>query len=127
MKKLKVLIIEDEPMIAEMYKLQFSLDGYEVVLAKDGEEGLKAVAKEKPDLILLDIIMPNVDGYEVLRKIRANKETAQLLVCIVSNLEQIKEVKEGLSAGADYYFTKSKYTPGELLNLVNQAVASRKK
>ena len=121
------MIIEDEPMIAEMYKLRFSLDGYDVVLAKDGEEGLKAATKEKPDLILLDIIMPNVDGYEVLRKIRANKDTAQLLVCIVSNLEQIKEVKAGLSAGADYYFTKSKYTPGELLNLVNQAVASRKK
>ena len=112
-------------MIAEMYRLRFSLSGYDVVLACDGAEGLKAIAKEKPDLILLDIIMPNVDGYEVLRQIRANRDTAQLLVCIISNLEQIKEVKSGLAAGADYYFTKSKYTPGELLRLVNRAVASR--
>lgn len=125
MKKLKLLIIEDEPMISEMYKLSFALDGYDVVTASDGAEGLEAIAREKPDLILLDIILPNIDGYEVLKQIRANKDTARLLVCIISNLEQIKEVKEGLAAGADYYFTKSKYTPGELLKLVNRAVASR--
>lgn len=119
-KKYKVAIIEDEPFLASMYTTKFELEGFEVLRASNGEEGLKAIQDGKPDLILLDVIMPKVDGFEVLEKLRANPETATMPVILLTNLGQRTDIEKGLSMGATDYIIKANYTPAQVVAKVKQ-------
>lgn len=119
-KKYKVAIIEDEPFLASMYTTKFELEGFEVLRASNGEEGLKAIAEGKPDLILLDVIMPKVDGFEVLEKLRANPETATTAVILLTNLGQRTDIEKGLAMGATDYIIKANYTPAQVVAKVKQ-------
>lgn len=96
--KNKILIVDDDPMIARMYQEKLSRDEFEVVLAFNGEEGLEKAEKEKPSLILLDIMMPKMNGYEMLKLLRAKEEISSIPVIILSSLgadpELIKKAKE---------------------------------
>ena len=123
MENKKILIVEDEAPIAEMYKTQLELAGFEVMLARDGYEGLIRAVKEQPHLILLDIVMPRLNGWQTLKQLRDLEETKDLIICILSNLDNQPEVKRGLEAGADYYFSKTAFTPGELLLQLQQLPA----
>lgn len=111
---LGVLLIEDEKEVAELYRLKLSLDGYSVDIAYDGESGLKKAVEEKPDLIFLDIKMPGMDGFEVLKHLRRNDVTKKTPVVILSNFDEQEMIEKGLALGANEYLIKSQFNPGEL-------------
>lgn len=94
----KILIVDDDPMIVRMYQERFTRDGFEVILASNGEEGIEKAEKEKPDIILLDIMMPKMNGYEALKVLKEKKETASIPVIILSSIgadsDLIKKAKE---------------------------------
>jgi len=111
---IRVLFVEDDPTVAQMYRLKLELDGYQVVMAKDGEEGLKLAAKLKPDIIFLDIRLPKMGGLDVLEQLREAKETKHTPVVILSNYGERELVERGLKLGALEYLIKSQTTPARL-------------
>lgn len=119
----KILIVEDEYYLAELYKMKFEHEGYEVIWAPDGEAGLDMAMKDHPDLVLLDIIMPKLNGYEVLKALRSHEVTKNLKVFMLSNLGQSDEIKDALDKGADGYFIKANLTPGQLCDNVHKILS----
>lgn len=112
--KVKVLLIEDEPDVLELYRLKLTLDDYDVVSAQDGPEGLAKAKSEKPELIFLDIKMPGMDGFEVLKRLREDEETKDIPVIILSNFDEEAMVEKGLALGANEYLIKSHFSPAGL-------------
>jgi len=109
--KIKVLLIEDEKEVAELYRLKLSLDGYEVLTAENGEEGLEKAFSEKPELIFLDIKMPKMDGFEALKKLRSSEKTKNVPILILSNFDEQDLIEKGMTLGANEYLIKSQFTP----------------
>lgn len=122
----KILIIEDERGLSEMYKIKFEREGYTVLAAFDGTTGIEVAKKERPDLILLDIIMPGIDGFETLRILRSTPETQNTKIFVFSNLGQDDEIERGMQEGADKYLIKANLTPGQLLTKVEETFAEIK-
>jgi DNA-binding response OmpR family regulator len=112
--EVKVLFIEDDPAVAEMYKLKLELDGYTVTVAKDGEEGLQIATDSPPDIIFLDTRLPKMDGFAVLERLRSAERTAEVPVIILSNYGERELVDRGLKLGALEYLIKSQTTPANL-------------
>ncbi|MEW5864769.1 MAG: response regulator [Pseudomonadota bacterium] len=106
MAKKKVLIVDDEPNIVTALEYLLTMSGYEVAVAENGEEALAAVARAKPDLVLLDVMMPRLNGYEVCRRLRERPEWAGIKIVILSAKGREVDVSKGLSLGADLYVTK---------------------
>jgi two-component system alkaline phosphatase synthesis response regulator PhoP len=106
MQKLKILLVEDEEDIAEIIKLQAELAGYKVIVESDGLNGLRAVAREKPDLVILDIMLPGLNGLDVCRKIKSNPDTKGIPVIMISAKSEELDVILGLELGADDYVSK---------------------
>ena len=113
-KGVKVLLIEDEPEVLELYRLKLTLDEYNVVTASNGKDGLKKAVDESPELIFLDIKMPEMDGFEVLKKLRSDTKTKNIPVVILSNFDEQDMIEKGLSLGANEYLIKSQFTPEEI-------------
>ena len=111
----KVLIIEDDPFLSEIYVTKFEESGFEVFLAGDGFAGLQKAKDEKPDVLILDIVMPNIDGLGVLRLMKAEQETKDIPVIILSNLGEQEDVERGFELGALAYIIKAHYTPSEVV------------
>jgi CheY-like chemotaxis protein len=109
-----VLFVEDDPAVAEMYKLKLELDGYRVRVAKSGEEGLEDAKASPPDIIFLDIRLPKMDGFAVLRQLRADEVTKNIPVIILSNYGEKELIEQGLKLGALDYLIKSETTPASL-------------
>lgn len=120
--KTKVLIVEDEKMLADMYATKFAMENFEVEKAHDGAEGLEKAKAFKPDIILLDIIMPKIDGFAVLKELKADSMFAKTHIIMLTNLGQDDDVKKGKQLGADDYFVKSNHTPSDIVSKV-QAIA----
>jgi len=114
----KILLIEDEEMLTNMYQVKFEHEGFILVKALDGEEGLKKAAAEKPDFILLDVIMPKMDGFTVLKKLKENAATKDIPVLLLTNLGQDEDVKKGSEFGAVGYLVKANITPSEVVDKV---------
>jgi len=114
----KILIVEDEKILGEMYRDKFTLAGFEIILAVSAEEGHKFLSKEKPDLILLDILLPRENGITFLTKLRKNPETASIPVIAFSNFDDSLTKKEALSLGAKDYLIKTAYTPQEIIKKI---------
>lgn len=114
----KVLIVEDEKMLAEMYATKFSMEGFDAFKAFDGEAGLTMAKEVKPDIILLDIIMPKLDGFAVLKQLRDEADTKTTPVILLTNLGQDEDMKKGKELGATDYFVKANHTPAEVVNKV---------
>ena len=112
--EVNVLFIEDDPTVAQMYKLKLELDGYQVNMAKDGEEGLRLAQELKPDIIFLDIRLPQLDGLGVLEALRKDPRTRAVPVVILSNYSERELVERGLKLGALEYLIKSQTTPANL-------------
>lgn len=121
----KILIIEDNKDLEDLFKTAFEQRGFEVALSANGLEGITQAAKKKPDLILLDIMMPQMDGYEFLRALRENTKLKTTVV-VNSNLEQEKDQQKALALGASFYFQKSKYTPFEIVEKVSGMLKKNK-
>ncbi|MDD4271621.1 MAG: response regulator [Patescibacteria group bacterium] len=128
----KILIVEDEEYLSDMYKIKFEQAGYATVIAHDGLEGFELAKREQPDLVLLDLILPKLDGFKVLAQIRKEPSTKKIKIFILSNLGQSDEVNKGMATGADGYFIKANLTPSQLLEKVdaifnNQSQAAKDK
>ena len=117
-----ILIIEDDKFLREMIAKRLQEEGYNVSMAVDGEEGIKKIQGEKPDLILLDLILPGIDGFEVLERMRKDSELAKIPVVILSNLGQKEEVERGLSLGAVDYLIKAHFTPREIIDKIKKVL-----
>jgi len=102
----KILIVDDEPEFADMIRMRLEANGYEVVTANDGTEGLAKVREENPDLILLDVMMPNLDGFEVLKRLRRSQATVDTRVVMLTARGETKSIFRGQELGADDYLIK---------------------
>ncbi|MCK6448562.1 MAG: response regulator [Planctomycetes bacterium] len=114
MKREHIVVIEDEPDILEVVQYNLSREGYKVTTAKTGDDGLARVRKENPDLVLLDLMLPGLDGIEVCRRLQADPVTAAIPVIMVTAKGEESDVVTGLSLGADDYITKP-FSPKELV------------
>jgi len=114
----KILIIEDDKFLRELIVKKLVKEGYEISEAVDGEEGIKKVKEEKPDLVLLDLILPGIDGFEVLSRTKEDPALSQIPVIILSNLGQKEDVERGLGLGAIDYLIKAHFTPGEIIEKI---------
>ncbi|KKQ57152.1 MAG: Response regulator receiver protein, partial [Parcubacteria group bacterium GW2011_GWA2_38_13] len=119
-KKYKILLIEDDADQILMYQTKFEKDGYEFISANNGTKGLELAKKEKPDIILLDIVMDEMDGIEVLKRIRADEETSDLKVILLTNLVVKEKIDEGKKFGALDYIIKSQVEPSNLVKRVRK-------
>lgn len=120
----KILIIEDDQFLRDLMSQKLLKEGFKIVGAIDGEEGLKKAAEEKVDLILLDLILPGMDGFEILSKLKQKAETNKIPVIILSNLGQKDDVAKAKDLGAADYMIKAHFTPGEIIDKVKQILAS---
>jgi len=125
-KKIKILVVEDETFLLDLYETKLEQSGYEVIKASNGEEGFSLAMLERPELILLDILMPKVDGYELLKKLKADSKTKDIPAIIFSNLSQKEEIEKGLKLGAKDYIIKTSVTPTELEAKVKEYLKSKK-
>ena len=114
----KIIFIEDESELQRMVTGILAKDGYQVFAALDGETGLKLVEKELPDLVLLDLILPKKDGFEVLRELKQNEKTKKIPVIILTNLEGGTEIEKVLSLGATTYLVKTNYRLQEVIEKI---------
>ncbi len=116
----KILLVEDDPFLIDIYSAKLKKAGFSVEVVSNGEMVLGKAKEIKPDLILLDIVLPNMDGWEILRAIRNNSETKEIKVIILSNLSEKEDVEKGLKFGASKYLIKSHYTPSEVVNEIKK-------
>lgn len=119
-KKLKVLIIEDEPMLRDAYRHVLRFKGYKVAVAADGEEGLQLLDRHKPDIVLLDVLMPKLDGIDFLRQAGIKERYPKTKVLACTNLSDHKTREQMAEAGADKQVLKSDLSPTELVQLIEQ-------
>ena len=118
----KILVIEDDKFLRELIVQKLLKEGYEVAEAVEGEGGIKKVTEENPDIILLDIILPGMDGFEVLKKIKEDKKVQHIPVIILSNLGQQDDIDKGIKLGAKDYLIKAEFTPGEIVEKVKNVL-----
>lgn len=118
----KILFIEDEPALQKTLSEFLTVQGYEVVSAFDGETGLKLAGSEKPDLILLDLVLPRRHGLEVLADLKRDPELARLPVIVLSNVESGEAVEQATALGAKAYLVKINYSMGEVLEKIKSAL-----
>ena len=121
----KIVLAEDEPQIARLVEFKLKKEGYQVVSKGNGEEALAAIKAEKPDLILLDVMMPVMDGYEVLRRVKEDENLKNIPVVMLTAKAQEKDVVKGIDLGADDYITKP-FHPAELLARVKRILGREK-
>lgn len=123
--KQSVLIVDDEPSLLDIYATKLSAEGYGVLLAKDGIEGYEMAVYENPSAILLDVILPLKNGFDVLKDLKANPRTRAIPVIILSNLGQEYEVKRGLQLGAAGFLVKANLTPGQVTDVLQKVLKER--
>ena len=116
----KILIIEDERMLADMYRDRFIHEGYQVESAFDAEEGLEMAKETKPDLIVLDILLPRANGTDFLEKLRKTEEIDSTKVIAYSNYDDADSKEKAKGLGAREYLIKTNYTPKEILEIVKK-------
>jgi len=121
----RVLLIEDDVAAAEMYRLRLVADGYSVVIASDGHEGLRMATDESPDFIYLDLRLPGLDGFEVLERLRAGTTTMHIPVIILTNYEEPELRERGMKLGALEFLVKADTTPAQLSESVERVTSPR--
>jgi|SRR3990167_8311831 len=112
--KKKILVVEDDAMISSMYKTKFEADGFEVFIADNGASGLELAKKEMPDLIMLDVILPQLDGFAVLEQIKKDQAIKNIPVIMLTNLGTSEDKAKGETMGALDYFVKASLTPAQI-------------
>ena len=117
----RILICDDDPVILRLLQVNLELEGYEVLLAHDGEEAFKQASNQVPDLVILDIMMPRMDGYQAVEALKGNHETAGIPVVFLSAKAQQSDIDRGLDHGVSDYLTKP-FDPGELLEVVQRLI-----
>ncbi len=121
----KILVVDDEPMIVRLMEFILARQGHEVIVAVNGEEALEKIRAHRPDLVLLDIMMPRIDGYEVAQQLRADPETASVPIIMLSAKAQEEDIRRGAEVGVDAYVTKP-FSPEHLVQVVTEHLPRRK-
>lgn len=116
----KILIAEDEEILLNVLKDRFEAEGWEVSVAKDGEEATDLISKKSLDLILLDLLMPKKDGFEVLKEVRTDPKLKNLPIIVLSNLGGDDDIKKAMQLGANDYFVKTQHPMSEVVEKVNE-------
>ena len=118
----KILFIEDESALQKTFGDILRRESYKMISALDGETGLKLAKSQKPDLILLDLILPKIHGFEVLKKLKEDKETKDIPVIVLTNLEGVGDVDKALGLGATTYLVKAQYSLEEVVEKIKKAL-----
>lgn len=119
----KILIVEDDPLMSRMYQKIFTFEGYDVEMAGDGQEGLEKTKTGKPTIILLDVMMPKMNGLQVLEKLKLDPDTKAIPVIMLTNLAGQQDAETAMSKGAVKYIVKSEYEPKQVANMVKEILA----
>ena len=122
----KVLIVDDDEFLLEMYALKFKELGFVVEIAKNGEEAVQKAKEVSPDVMLLDVVMPRMDGFDVLRVLRKENIAPRAVVLILTNLGQKDDFDRGIKLGATDYIVKAHYTPSEVVKKVQSLLENKK-
>jgi CheY-like chemotaxis protein len=120
--KKKICIVEDDDSIREIYKTALEGKGYEVTTAADGEEGLRALKFNRPDVVLLDLLMPKMDGVSLMKVIRGDRELADLPVIVMTNVDDQDVVKKVGKYNASFYLVKSLFDPKKMVGIVEEVL-----
>lgn len=118
----KILLIEDEEALQKSLSKTLEMEGFNVINAYNGKTGLELALKEKPDLILLDLILPQMDGFEVLRELKKSPETKNISIIILTNLEQIQSVEKTIEFGPLNYLIKANYNLEEIVAKIKEVL-----
>ena len=124
--KLKVLIIEDDMLMGTLLSEALWRYGFEPSLARDGESAINGMEKTLPNLVLLDLILPGINGFEILEQLKGNARTKSIPVVIVSNLGDKGDIERGLTLGAEDYLIKANMVPKEIIGKINEVVTKHK-
>ena len=119
-KTAKIALIEDDDYLCKMYQTKLELYGYVVLSASNGVLGMKIIAKHQPDLILLDVVLPNLSGFEIMERLNQDKKLAKIPVIILTNLGQKEDVQKGLKLGAKSYLIKAQNMPSEIITEIEK-------
>ena len=122
---MKVLLVEDEEFIRDLFKRQLDLSGFATDAFSNGQDGLAALSKNAYDLVLLDIMLPDINGLQILQNIRQNPVTKGVAVVLLTNLGQDAVIKQGFELGADGYLVKAAYTPDQIVQEVKNIMAKK--
>ena len=120
--KVHVLLVEDDVFLSGIYQKKFEMEGYKVSTSDNGEKALVDAKKKMPDIILLDILLPKLDGFAVLEKLQADSTTKNIPVILLTNLGQKDDVEKGLEAGAKDYLIKAHFKPSEVVDKVKKVL-----
>ena len=123
----KVLIVEDDEFLLQMYSTKLELEGFKVLEAINGLQGLKVAQKEKPDLILLDLNLPEMSGFEVLSQLKREEDTKGIRVLILTNYSQKEDIDRCLKLGADDYLIKAHFVPSEVISKIKVILEGEQK
>lgn len=121
-----VLIIEDDQFLRNLCIRKLQKENFNVIFAVDGEEGLRKIQEEKPDLVLLDILLPGLNGFDVVQAVKNNPETSNIPIILLSNLGDKSDVNKGLGLGAEDYLIKAHFTPGEIVDKIREWLGKTK-
>lgn len=119
----KILLIEDDDLLIRMYQNKFARDGYEVITAFSGEDGLVKIKNYQPALILLDVMLPKMNGFEVLQAVKVDPATKNIPVIMLTNLASEEDAKKGLELGAVAYLVKSEKTPDQIIAKIKEILS----
>lgn len=122
--KKHILLVEDDNFLANIYKTKFEMEGFKVSVAENGELGLKDAIKKQPDIILLDILLPKMDGFTVLEHLKDEEDTKDIPVVLLTNLGQKDDVERGLKLGAVDYLIKAHFKPSETVEKIRKILES---
>ena len=122
---IKILLVEDDPFLLNMYAAKFEIEHFEVVIADDGEKGFAKAISDKPDIILLDIMLPRMDGFEVLQKLKATESVKDIPVILLSNLSQKDEIEKGMRLGAVDFLIKAHFMPSEVVDKIQKTLGAK--
>ena len=125
-KSIHVLLVEDDTFLLDIYKKKFEMEGIKVSTCDNGEKCLTDVKKKKPDIILLDILLPKLDGFSVLEKLKTDSATKSIPVILLTNLGQRDDVERGLKLGAFDYLIKAHFKPSEIVDKIKKALGKKK-
>ena len=116
----KILLVEDDPILQDIYITKLKEKGFEVSLASDGEKVMPQLQKTKPDLMLLDIVLPLRDGWEVLSEVRKDPAWNNMKIVVLSNIGEPTDVEKGFALGANLYLIKAHFTPSQVVGEINK-------
>lgn len=121
-KSIHVMLVEDDEFLSDIYHKKFEMEGFKISYADNGEKGLEDIKKKKPDIVLLDILLPKMDGFTVLEKLKEDDSVKNIPVILLTNLGQRDDVQKGMEKGAVDYLIKAHFKPSEVVDKIKKVL-----